>query len=185
LLKLKKTENKMKNLPIKFIAATFLVFLTGTKLFAQTTKVEIMATGLTCSMCSNAINKQLKSLTEVDSIGTDLNTNTFTVYFKKDMELEPKVLKNAVEKAGFFVGSMVLTAKFHTPTIEDNTVLKVKDATYTFIDIKNPVSHVEAKYRVLDKGFVTQKEYKKLVKSYSKYPSYAVENENDYHLKTL
>ncbi|MFV8342923.1 heavy-metal-associated domain-containing protein [Flavobacterium sp. XS2P39] len=175
----------MKTLHIKFVAATLLVLLTGVKSYSQITKAEIMATGLTCSMCSNAINKQLKSFTEVDSIGTDLNTNTFTVYFKKDNSLQPKVLKNAVEKAGFFVGSMVLTAKFHTPKIEDNTTLKVDDATYTFIDIKNPVAHEETKYRVLDKGFVTQKEYKKLIKSYSKYPGYTTENENDYYLKAL
>lgn len=175
----------MKTLSIKFIAAALLVILSGVKSYSQTTKVEIMATGLTCSMCSNAINKQLKSYTEVDSIGTDLNTNTFTVYFKKDQSLQPKVLKNAVEKAGFFVGSMVLTAKFHTDKIEDNTTLKVGDATYNFIDIKNPVAHAEAKYKVLDKGFVTQKEYKKLVKSYSKYPGYITENENEYYLKAI
>lgn len=175
----------MKTLNIKFIAVALLLLLTGVNSYAQTTKVEIMATGLTCSMCSNAINKQLKSYTEVDSIGTDLNTNTFTVYFKKDQSLQPKVLKNAVEKAGFFVGSMVLTTKFHTDKIEDNTTLKVDDATYNFIDIKNPVAHAEAKYRILNKGFVTQKEYKKLLKSYSKYPAYAVEAENEYYLKAL
>ena len=45
--------------------------------------------------------------------------------------------------------------------------------------------HEETKYRVLDKGFVTQKEYKKLVKSYAKSPGYATEDENDYYLKTL
>jgi copper chaperone CopZ len=167
------------------MAAILLVLLTGVKSYSQISKVEIMATGLTCSMCSNAINKQLKSFTEVDSIGTDLNTNTFTVYFKKDNSLQPKVLKNAGEKAGFFVGSMVLTVKFHTQKIEDNTTVKIDEATYTFIDIKNPVAHEETKYRVMDKGFVTQKEYKKLVKSYSKYPSYIVENENDYHLKAI
>jgi copper chaperone CopZ len=175
----------MKALHIKFIAAALLTVITSVNSYSQITKAEIMATGLTCSMCSNAINKQLKSFTEVDSIATDLNTNTFTVYFKKDNSLQPKVLKKAVEKAGFFVGSLVLTAKFHTPTIEDNTTLKVDDATYTFIDIKNPVAHAEAKYKVLDKGFVTQKEYKKLVKSYSKYPGYATENEDDYYLKAL
>lgn len=175
----------MKTLHIKFLAVTLLLLISGVNSYAQTTKVEIMATGLTCSMCSNAINKQLKSYTEVDSIGTDLNTNTFTVYFKKNQSLQPKVLKNAVEKAGFFVGSMVLTAKFHTDKIEDNTTLKVDDATYNFIDIKTPVAHAEAKYRILNKGFVTQKEYKKLLKSYSKYPDYAVENENEYYLKAL
>lgn len=175
----------MKTLHIKFIAVTLILLSTSVQSYSQITKVEIMATGLTCSMCSNAINKQLKSLSQIDSVGTNLNTNTFTVYFKKDNSLEPKVLKSAVEKAGFFVGSMVLTAKFHTPKIEDNTTLKMDDATYTFIDIKNPVAHQETKYIVLDKGFVTNKEYKKLLKSYSKYPGYATENENDYYLKTL
>ena len=175
----------MKTLNIKFIALTLILLLTGVNSYSQITKAEIIATGLTCSMCSNAINKQLKAFAEVDSISTDLNTNTFTVYFKKDNSLEPKVLKKAVEKAGFFVGSLVLTAKFHVDKIEDNTTLKIDDATYTFIDIKKPVAHAEGKYRVLDKGFVTQKEYKKLLKSYSKYPDYATENENDYYLKAL
>lgn len=175
----------MKTLPIQFIAASLLVLLTGVKSYSQISKVEIMATGLTCSMCSNAINKQLKSIPEIDSTSTDLNTNTFTVYFKKGNSLQPKVLKNAVEKAGFFVGSMVLTAKFDTPKIEDNVTVKIDEATYSFIDTKNAVADTEVKFRVLDKGFVTQKEYKKLVKSYSKYPGYATENENDYYLKAL
>ena len=175
----------MKTINIKFIAVALVLLLTGVKSYSQTTKVEIMATGLTCSMCSNAINKQLKSYTEVDSIGTDLNPNTFTGYFKKDKSMQTKFLKKAVEKAGFFVGSMVLTAKFHTDKIEDNTTLKIDDATYNFIDIKNPVAHAEAKYRILNKGFITQKEYKKLLKSYSKYPAYATEKENEYYLKAL
>ena len=50
---------------------------------AQIVKAEIRATGLTCSMCSNAINKQLKALPEVSNVETDLNTNTFTVTFKE------------------------------------------------------------------------------------------------------
>jgi len=46
---------------------------------AQITKVEIMATGLTCSMCSNAINKQLKTIDEVENVDIDLNKNLFIV----------------------------------------------------------------------------------------------------------
>ena len=90
----------MKFSNIKFLTLTLLVVLTSFQSYAQINKVEIIATGLTCSMCSNAITKQLKSITEVDSVGIDLNTNTFTVYFKKNTVLQPKVLKNAVEKAG-------------------------------------------------------------------------------------
>lgn len=174
----------MKTLNIKFLALTLLVLLFSVNTYSQMTKAEITATGLTCSMCSNAINKQLKSMTEVDSIGTDLNTNTFTVYFKKNTFLQPKVLKNAVEKAGFFVGSMVLTMKVDAQKIENNSI-KIGDGTFIFMDSKNPISGNEASYQVIDKGFVTQKEYKKLAKLHSKNAIYTAENENDYHLKTI
>ncbi len=175
----------MKNIYKKFIALSLLVTFTTVSSYAQISKVDIIATGLTCSMCSNAINKQLKALVEVDSIGTDLNTNTFTVYFKENKSVAPKVLKNAVEKAGFFVGSMVLTAKFDVPQIADNVTAKMNEATYVFIDSKTTAVTGESEFRVLDKGFVTQKEYKKLIKSYSKFPSYKEESESDYHLKAI
>ncbi len=175
----------MKSTYIKFIALSLLVTLTGMKSYAQISKVDIIATGLTCSMCSNAINKQLKALVEVDSIGTDLNTNTFTVYFKENKELQPKVLKNAVEKAGFFVGSMVITAKFDTAKSPDNPVVSHDGANYVFIESKNTAVGKAAQYRVLDKGFVTQKEYKKLVKTYAKFPSYSTAVDNNYHLKAI
>ncbi|KVV15687.1 heavy-metal-associated domain-containing protein [Flavobacterium sp. TAB 87] len=174
----------MKFSNIKFLTLTLLVVLTSFQSYAQINKAEIIATGLTCSMCSNAINKQLKSITEVDSVGTDLNTNTFTVYFKKNTVLQPKVLKNAVEKAGFFVGSMVVTMKTDPSKIQNNSV-KTDAGTFIFIDAKNPITSTEASYQVLDKGFVTQKEYKKLAKTYAKKDTYNAENENDYHLKSV
>ena len=174
----------MKTLYINIIAITVML-LTATNSYSQISKAEITATGLTCSMCSNAINKQLKSMTEIDSVSTDLNTNTFTVHFADNNTLTPKVLKDAVEKAGFFVGTMILTAEFAPAIIEDTTAIKVNGDSYIFIDAKHPVSNTAAKYKILDKGFVTQKEYKKLVKSYSKHPSYLSENEGDYHLKEL
>lgn len=87
---------------IKDIKLTFIMILAATTFSsAQITKAEIIATGLTCSMCSNAINKQLKSLSEVDSVATDLNTNTFTVFFKNNNTVQPRTLKESVEKAGF------------------------------------------------------------------------------------
>ena len=69
---------------------------------AQITKVEIMATGLTCSMCSNAINKQLKTIDEVENVDIDLNKNLFIVRLKNNNTLSPKTFNDKVEKAGFF-----------------------------------------------------------------------------------
>ena len=48
-------------------------------------------------MCSNAINKQLKSLSEVDSVSIDLNTNTFVVHLKNGTNVSPRTLKERVE----------------------------------------------------------------------------------------
>ena len=66
------------------IASIVLMF--SIKSNAQIVKAEIRATGLTCSMCSNAINKQLKSMPEVINVETDLNTNTFTVELERSSE---------------------------------------------------------------------------------------------------
>ncbi len=148
---------------------------------AQISKVEIMATGLTCSMCSNAINKQLKTITEVEKVDIDLNKNLFVVTLKADNKLTPKTFKDKVEKAGFFVGSMELSLNFANQSIEDNKQID----NYIFIDTKTQTLNGLAKVKVLDKGYVTAKEYKKLEKNYTKYLTYNKSSENVFHLKTI
>jgi copper chaperone CopZ len=141
---------------------------------AQISKAEIRATGLTCSMCSNAINKQLKALPEVANITTDLNTNTFTVTLNENTSITPKTFKQSVEKAGFFIGSLLLTSKTSS----------IKNENYIIVDAKAMDSE-EVTYQVLDKGYVTDKEYKKLTKSLKKLETYLANNEDDFHIKLL
>ena len=164
----------MKNInKLKLILAILLI-TNSTYVMSQITKAEIRATGLTCSMCSNAINKQLKTLPEVLNIETNLNTNTFTVTLKEGNELSPKVFKDKVEKAGFFIGSLIVTSK--SATIDNSAFIKVNDK-------KSDLPNV--KFQVLDKGYVTEKEYKKLVKSYKNIETYASINEEDFHIKII
>ncbi|KAA5535735.1 heavy-metal-associated domain-containing protein [Paenimyroides baculatum] len=140
---------------------------------AQMSKIELQATGLTCSMCSNAIYKQLETIPGVEKIDTDLNTNTFTVALKQGNELTPRVFKEKVEKAGFFVGSFIVT-----------TTDIIKQNNYIIIDGKAK-SQKATKFKVLDKGYLTDKEYKKAVKNYKEIASYSKENETDFHVKVL
>lgn len=153
--------------------------------FAQITKAEIVATGLTCSMCSNAINKQLKKLPEVEKVDIDLNSNTFIVYLKKNNNISPKTLKESVQKAGFFVGSMIVTMDFDNQKINDNSKLKKDNLNLIFIDTNPKTLNGITKFKVLDKGYLVMKDFKKNLKLYSKYPSYNLDNENDYHLKSI
>jgi copper chaperone CopZ len=148
---------------------------------AQISKVEIIATGLTCSLCSNAINKQLKTLTEVVKVDIDLNKNLFVITLKADNKLTPKTFKDKVEKAGFFIGSMVLFINFNNQAVEDNKQID----NYIFIDTKAQTLSGVAKVKMLDKGYVTTKEFKKLSKSLAKYPTYNKSTEEKFHLKTI
>ncbi|WP_026704801.1 heavy-metal-associated domain-containing protein [Flavobacterium soli] len=157
-----------------YIMIASMVLMFSIKSNAQIVKAEIRATGLTCSMCSNAINKQLKSMPEVINVETDLNTNTFTVTLKEGNGLSPKVFKEKVEKAGFFIGSLVVTAK--PETIAKNTYILVNDK-------KSNASEVQ--FQVVDKGYVTEKEFKKLSKSYKNIETYASNNEEDFHIKMI
>ncbi len=166
-----KMKNNILNKRTVILTITLLCALMSN---AQILKIELRATGLTCSMCSNAIFKQLKSISDVDSIETDLNTNTFFVFLKKDNTLNPSIFKEKVEKAGFFVGSFIVTA---IPVILDQNI-------YTLLDGK-PEKQKEIKFQVLDKGYVTEKEFKKLSKKYKDLATYLTNNENDFHIKIL
>ena len=164
----------MKKISNIYVVLITIVVLIGTKANAQISKAEIRATGLTCSMCSNAINKQLKSMPEVLNVATDLNTNTFTVTLKEGNTLSPKVFKDKVENAGFFIGTLMLTTNSKT----------IKQGTYVLVNTASK-NNAEVQVQVLDKGYVTEKEFKKLSKSLKNVSSYALNNEDDYHIKII
>ena len=50
-------------------------------------------------------------------------------------------------------------------------------------DKKNNASEVQ--FQVVDKGYVTEKEFKKLSKSYKNIVTYASNNEDDFHIKMI
>lgn len=164
----------MKTFNLKYTLLAVFVTLLSVTSQAQIAKAEIQATGLTCSMCSNAINKQLKSLADVEDVAIDLNTNTFTVTLKENNSLKPSVFKENVEKAGFFIGSLILTVKPETITKKP----------YVIIDGKvNEAKMVQV--QVLDKGYVTDKAFKKLSKSYKNSTTYNTNSEADFHVKIV
>jgi copper chaperone CopZ len=170
----------MKKLIISSIIL-FASFITN----AQITKAELTATGLTCSMCSKATYKQLISIPEVEKVETDLNKTAFILHFKKGSSVNVGDLKQKVEDAGFSVGELVVVFNFNNQKAENNSSFTRDNITYTFMDSKPGVLTGEVKVKVLDKGFVTEKEYKKLQKLAKQYPSYATVNNNLYHIKLL
>lgn len=164
-----------------FISFCLQIILFTLQANAQINKVEIVATGLTCSMCSNAINKQLLSLPDVNKVDIDLNKNQFTVTLKANNNYTPKTFKDKIEDAGFFVGSMIISMQVASQTVVDNTQI----GSYIYIDTKPTNVNGSTKAKVLNKGYVTQAQYKKLVAMYKKFPTYAKKNEGIFYIKNI
>ena len=163
--------NKIKITPIVIQSTTNLLKMKKLLLFAgllasvtveaQISKVSLQASGLTCSMCSNAINKSLKTLGFVDKVDADIKTYTFEISFKPGTVVDFDMLKNKVESAGFTVCSFVATIHFDNLKVTSNQSLVMQNKTLLLLGVPDQVLNGEKQVKLLDKGFVSAKEFKK------------------------
>lgn len=70
-------------------------------------KVSLVASGLTCSMCSKAIFKALTKLDFVEEVKVDIEKSMYIMTFKTGKKVEIDQIKLAVTDAGFGVQSLV------------------------------------------------------------------------------
>jgi copper chaperone CopZ len=128
---------------------------------AQVTKVSLQASGLTCSMCSNAINKALNTLDFVLGVEADIKTYTFEISFKPNSNVDFDMIKKKVENAGFTVSGFVATIHFNNVQLVNSQPVTIEDKTFHFTSMKDQSLNGTIKVKVLDKGFVSPKEYKR------------------------
>ena len=128
---------------------------------AQVTKVSLQASGLTCSMCSNSINKALKTLDFVDKVDADIKTYTFEISFKPNSNVDFNMIKKKVEGAGFTVSGFIATILFNNVQIENGRPINIEDKTFYFVNTHDQPLNGAKEVKVLDKGFVSPKEYKR------------------------
>ncbi len=128
---------------------------------AQFTKVELQAAGLTCSMCSKAVDKQLRTLDFVDSVGIDLSHATFMLFFKKDKPIAFDQIKKKVEDAGFSVAKLKATYRFDNFKVESNSSFTYSTSTFYFLNATSTTLNGATTFKIVDKGFVSDKEYQK------------------------
>ena len=128
---------------------------------AQVKKVSLQASGLTCSMCSNAINKALKSLDFVDHVDANIKNSTFEITFKPNQSVDFDQIKRKVEGAGFFVADFVALVHFNHAQAMNDQHLVADGRTFHFLNIHDQVLDGDKSVRLLDKGFVSNKEFKK------------------------
>ena len=127
---------------------------------SQVTKVNLQASGLTCSMCSNAINKSLKTLDFVDKIDADVKRYTFELSFKSNSSVDFGKIKRKVEDAGFSVSSFVASIDFDNVQFKSDQPVRIGGNTLLFVNLKDQALSGETMVRLVDKGFISSKEYK-------------------------
>ncbi len=146
---------------MKKLLLILIIALSAAPSQAQFTKATLQATGLTCAMCSNAINKALQKVPFVETIKSDIKNSAFTMAFKADTQVDIDALKDAVEDAGFSIGSLMLTGSFSETKIEKDQHIKIGNENFHFLNVNSQVLNGEQTITVVDKNFVTEKQFKK------------------------
>jgi copper chaperone CopZ len=146
---------------MKKIIIILTILIAGLQVQAQFTKASLQASGLTCSMCNNAIYKALKALPFVASVETNIKDASFAIVFKDNGVVDIDALKDAVEDAGFSVATFTLTGKFDNLSIANDKHVVVGNRHFHFLKVNNQVLNGEKTITIIDKGFLSVKNFKK------------------------
>jgi copper chaperone CopZ len=127
---------------------------------SQVNKVTLQASGLTCSMCSNSINKALKTLDFVSAVDADVKTYSFEISFKPNSTVDFDLIRKKVEAAGFAVSAFYANVSFDHIPVKAGDLVAVQHQAFLFVDTQSQQLDGDKRIKILDKGFVSAKEYK-------------------------
>ena len=144
-----------------FIAAA--VLLSSIFANAQFQTASLTAAGLTCAMCTRAIYNSLEKIPTIDRVDADIKNSQFLITFKQGASVDPDQLKNAVEDAGFSVSKLNMTGDFNNIQISNDSHVTLDGKTFHFIKSPEKVLNGKQTITLVDKNFVTAKDFKKVV----------------------
>jgi len=134
---------------------------------AQFTSASLEASGVTCSLCSKAIQKALEKVTFVEQVTVDVKTQVYNVIFKQNSTLNFDDMQKAVQDAGFSVASLRVTGKFSDLRLTKNQDIRIGDQTFHFLNGNGQILNGEKTFTLVDKNFLTPKAFKKYSASIS------------------
>lgn len=146
----------------RLILLALVSLLAAAPMTAQFSKANLQATGLTCALCSNAINKAVQKLPFVASVRSDIKNSSFSIVFKEGAVPDIDAIREAVEDAGFSVGGLQLTGVFNESSLDKENLVKLGDLYFHIVNGAGKTLNGETVVSVVDKDFVSEKEYKKL-----------------------
>lgn len=161
----------------------FLLFISlGLLANAQIKKADLRASGLTCAMCSKAVYKSLSSIAFVEKINVDIQKSTYEIVFKSGMGVDFDALSRAVVDAGFSVAQLQVTSVFNGIKAKKGAQIELDGKTIQFINGNDQLLNGEKTFSIVDKNFVSAKEFKKYSASAGKtYESGFADGKRVYH----
>ena len=140
-----------------FVIATAL-WIAG---YAQFSKASLQASGLTCSMCSKAVKVALEKVSFVQEVKVNIKNQEYAIVFKENSKADFDELKKAVEDAGFSVASLKVTGSFSSVNVEKDEHIQLDGKNFHFVNSGAKVLNGEQTLTIVDKDFLSAKEYKK------------------------
>ncbi len=134
--------------------------ITSTISYSQVKKIQLQAAGLTCSICSKAVFKALSAVAFVKDVKADIKTSSYTISLKDENVFDFDALQKAVVSSGFSVAKLSADINFSNAKIENDTHLKYGGKTFHFLNVKPQTLNGDYSVSLLDKNFVTAKEFK-------------------------
>lgn len=131
---------------------------------AQIKSATLQASGLTCSMCSKAIYKSLIAIPFVQAVQSNIQNSSYTLSFKDGVSVDFDALKKAVTNAGFSVASLKAIITFSNAAIKNDAHIELDGKTYHFLNVKPQTLTGDRQITLIDKNFLSNKEYKKFTK---------------------
>ena len=128
---------------------------------AQVTKVSLQASGLTCSMCSKAVKMALEEVAFVEKVQVNIKTQEYNLSFKQGMTVDFDALNKAVQDAGFSVAALQVTALVQQKKLQKDEHHKIGEQYFHFLNASNQLLDGLVSLSLVDKGFVSPKEFKK------------------------
>lgn len=106
-------------------------------------------------MCSNAINKALKTLDYVLAVDVDNKTYTFEISFKQNSIIDFDLIKKKVESAGFTVCAFYANLHFNNIQVNAGEPIVIQDKIFLFVNTTNQILKGDNQLKILDKNFVS------------------------------
>ncbi len=145
---------------MKKIFILWCLIIIHTSIYAQIKSVSVQASGLTCSMCSNAIYKALKTLPFVSNVKSDIETSSFQISFLPNKQIDFDAIQQKIVGAGFFVSSFKPIIQFNHLNIENDSHANINNMNFHFVEVKKQVLNSEYEFLLIDKNFISDKQFK-------------------------